>query len=147
MSFGKNRRPLKLCELLGMSANVPTDITFSFRGLAVRGGQSGPHRDGFGIVFYRGKGIQEFRDEAPSCQSPVAELVQNLPIRSTNVIAHVRQANAGAINLENTHPFIANSWGVILPLPTMANCLALSDCRWDASNPSAPPTQSMPFVI
>lgn len=94
-----------MCELLGMSANVPTDIRFSFSGLAVRGGQSGPHRDGFGVVFYRGKGIQEFRDDAASCRSPVADLVQALPIRSTAVIAHVRQANAGAVNLENTHPF------------------------------------------
>ena len=27
-----------MCELLGMSANVPTDICFSFRGLMQRGG-------------------------------------------------------------------------------------------------------------
>lgn len=88
-----------------MSANVPTDIRFSFKGLAVRGGEVGPHRDGFGIVFYHGKGIQEFRDVDASCHSPVARLVENLPIRSTAVVAHVRQANAGAVNLENTHPF------------------------------------------
>ena len=88
-----------------MSANVPTDIRFSFRGLAVRGGQVGPHRDGFGIVFYHGKGIQEFRDVDASCHSPVARLVEDLPIRSKAVVAHVRQANAGAVNLENTHPF------------------------------------------
>lgn len=88
-----------------MSANTPTDIRFSFRGLAVRGGQVGPHRDGFGVVFYHGKGIQEFRDVDPSCDSPVARLVENLPIRSKVVVAHVRQANAGAVTLENTHPF------------------------------------------
>lgn len=88
-----------------MSANVPTDIRFSFSGLAARGGGVGPHRDGFGIVFYHGKGIQEFRDVDASCDSPVARLVERLPIRSKAVVAHVRQANAGAINLENTHPF------------------------------------------
>lgn len=88
-----------------MSANVPTDIRFSFSGLAARGGGVGPHRDGFGIVFYHGKGIQEFRDVDASCNSPVARLVERLPIRSKAVVAHVRQANAGAINLENTHPF------------------------------------------
>ncbi|MCK3283042.1 class II glutamine amidotransferase, partial [Escherichia coli] len=27
-----------MCELLGMSANVPTDICFSFTGLVQRGG-------------------------------------------------------------------------------------------------------------
>ena len=28
-----------MCELLGMSANVPTDICFSFTGLVQRGGR------------------------------------------------------------------------------------------------------------
>ena len=35
-----------MCELLGMSANVPTDICFSFTGLMQRGGRTGPHRVG-----------------------------------------------------------------------------------------------------
>ncbi len=30
-----------MCELLGMSANVPTDICFSFTGLMQRGGNTG----------------------------------------------------------------------------------------------------------
>ena len=30
-----------MCELLGMSANVPTDICFSFTGLVQRGGEPG----------------------------------------------------------------------------------------------------------
>jgi len=41
-----------MCELLGMSANVPTDICFSFTGLVQRGGGTGPHKDGWGITFY-----------------------------------------------------------------------------------------------
>ena len=45
-----------MCELLGMSANVPTDICFSFTGLVQRGGGTGPHKDGWGITFYEGKG-------------------------------------------------------------------------------------------
>ena len=48
-----------MCELLGMSANVPTDIYFSFAGLVRRGGETGPHGDGWGIAFYDGKaGLQ-----------------------------------------------------------------------------------------
>ncbi len=46
-----------MCELLGMSANVPTDICFSFTGLMQRGGKTGPHRDGWGITFYEGGGF------------------------------------------------------------------------------------------
>lgn len=100
-----------MCELLGMSANVPTDICFSFTGLMHRGGGTGPHRDGWGIVFYEGKGVREFRDPCASVRSEVARLVQNYPIKSCTVISHIRQANAGRVCLENTHPFIRELWG------------------------------------
>ncbi|MGO0306933.1 class II glutamine amidotransferase [Endozoicomonas acroporae] len=100
-----------MCELLGMSANTPTDIVFSFRGLMQRGGKTGPHSDGWGIAFYEGKGLREFRDPNPSCDSEIANLVCRYPIKSTIVISHIRQANAGRIALENTHPFTRELWG------------------------------------
>ncbi|MET4694654.1 class II glutamine amidotransferase [Endozoicomonas lisbonensis] len=100
-----------MCELLGMSANTPTDICFSFSGLMQRGGRTGPHRDGWGIAFYDGPGVREFRDPYPSCDSEIAKLVRNYPIKSEIVISHIRQANAGRVCLENTHPFIRELWG------------------------------------
>lgn len=100
-----------MCELLGMSANVPTDICFSFTGLMQRGGKTGPHCDGWGITFYEGKGFRTFKDPAPSCQSKIAELVQHYPIKSKAVISHIRQANRGGVCLENTHPFTRELWG------------------------------------
>ncbi|UYM15717.1 class II glutamine amidotransferase [Endozoicomonas euniceicola] len=100
-----------MCELLGMSANTPTDICFSFSGLMQRGGRTGPHRDGWGIAFYDGPGVREFRDPHPSCDSEIAKLVRNYPIKSDIVISHIRQANAGRVCLENTHPFIRELWG------------------------------------
>jgi len=100
-----------MCELLGMSANVPTDICFSFSGLIKRGGETGPHKDGWGITFYEGKGCRSFKDPSPSCNSPVAKLVKEYPIKSKSVISHIRQANRGSVSLENTHPFIRELWG------------------------------------
>ena len=100
-----------MCELLGMSANVPTDICFSFTGLIQRGGNTGPHRDGWGITFYEGKGFRTFKDPNPSFQSKIAELVQSYPIKSRAVVSHIRQANRGGVNLENTHPFTRELWG------------------------------------
>ena len=100
-----------MCELLGMSANAPTDICFSFTGLMQRGGRTGPHRDGWGITFYEGKGFRTFKDPKPSCESKIAELVQNYPIKSRAVVSHIRQANRGGVNLENTHPFTRELWG------------------------------------
>ncbi len=99
-----------MCELLGMSANVPTEIVFSFSGLVQRGGKTGPHKDGWGIAFYEGKGVRVFRDPAPSIDSEQARVLQRIPIKSTAVIGHIRQANAGRICLENTHPFVREQW-------------------------------------
>jgi glutamine amidotransferase len=41
-----------MCQLLGMNANTPTDITFSFSGFAQRGGHTDHHGDGWGIAFF-----------------------------------------------------------------------------------------------
>lgn len=100
-----------MCELLGMSANVPTDICFSFSGLVQRGGGTGPHKDGWGITFYKGLGCRTFKDPLPSIDSPIARLVQDYPIKSCAVVSHIRQANRGRVALENTHPFTRELWG------------------------------------
>jgi len=100
-----------MCELMGMSANVPTDICFSFAELMQHGGGTGPHKDGWGIAFYEGKAIREFRDDKPSVDSEVAQLVKNCPIKSHVIISHIRQANSGRVCLENTHPFRRELWG------------------------------------
>lgn len=100
-----------MCELLGMSANVPTDVVFSFTGLMQRGGRTGPHRDGWGIGFYEGRGLRLFQDPQASVDSEIARLVQRYPIKSKTVIGHIRQANVGAVSLANTHPFMREMWG------------------------------------
>src|SRR5512139_2877057 len=100
-----------MCQLLGMNCNVPTDICFSFTGFQARGGATDVHSDGWGIAFFEGRGTRVFLDPKPSCTSPVAELVRRYPIRSKNVIAHIRKATQGAVGLENTHPFMRELWG------------------------------------
>ncbi len=100
-----------MCQLLGMSCNVPTDICFSFTGFRARGGLTDHHRDGWGIAFFEGRGARLFLEPSASADSPVAELVRSYPIRSLNVIAHIRKATQGEIRLENTHPFQRELWG------------------------------------
>ncbi len=100
-----------MCELLGMSANVPTDIRFSFAGLMRRGGHTGPHRDGWGVAFYEDKGCRTFQDTNPSSESEIARMIRGYPIKSRLVIAHIRRANRGRVMLENTHPFVRELWG------------------------------------
>ena len=48
-----------MCQLLGMSCNVPTDICFSFTGFQARGGMTDEHQDGWGIAFFEGKGVRQ----------------------------------------------------------------------------------------
>ena len=115
-----------MCQLLGMNCNAPTDVTFSFRGFAQRGGHTDQHSDGWGIAFFEGlaesderedlgqtcdKGLRHFVDHQPASLSPVAELISRYPIKSRNVIAHIRKATQGRVALENCHPFVRELWG------------------------------------
>ncbi|WP_066348956.1 class II glutamine amidotransferase [Geminocystis sp. NIES-3708] len=100
-----------MCQLLGMNSNVPTDICFSFEGFCARGGKTDEHRDGWGIAFFEDLGCRIFLDDNPSINSPIAQLVKQYPIKSKNVIAHIRKATQGEIGLENCHPFQRELWG------------------------------------
>ena len=61
-----------VCELLGMVSSVPTDLTFSFTGLALRGGQTGPHADGWGVALYDGRFARTFLEPHPAFSSRLA---------------------------------------------------------------------------
>lgn len=100
-----------MCQLLGMNCATPTDITFSFRGFSQRAGITSDHSDGFGIAFFEDKACRLFVDNQSAVESPIAELVRNYPIKSRNVIAHIRKATQGKITLENSHPFVRELWG------------------------------------
>jgi predicted glutamine amidotransferase len=94
-----------MCQLLGMNCASPTDFSFSLRGFCVRGGETDVHAHGFGLVLYQGRGIQCFHDVLPACKSPIAQLVQSCPMRTLNMMAHIRYATQGEVSLENVHPF------------------------------------------
>lgn len=108
-----------MCQLLGMNCNTPTDITFSFSGFSQRGGLTDHHADGWGVAFFEGqgedggdsKGLRHFVDHTSAATSPVAELIRRYPIKSKNVIAHIRKATQGLVALENCHPFVRELWG------------------------------------
>jgi glutamine amidotransferase len=41
----------------------------------------------------------------------MAEFLRSYPLKSRNIIAHVRKATVGAVALENAHPFTRELWG------------------------------------
>jgi len=97
-----------MCQLLGLNANTPTDLVFSFTGFAHRAAE---HKDGFGIAFFEGPGVRLFVDHQSATVSPVAEMVRRYPIRSRHIVTHIRKATQGSVALENTHPFMRELWG------------------------------------
>ena len=101
----------RMCELLGMECNVPTDIVFSFTGFALRGGKTGPHADGWGLALYDGKFARSFLEPTPACESPMAAFIRDNPIKTLLAVAHVRKKTRGRASLENTHPFKRVLWG------------------------------------
>ena len=97
-----------MCQLLGMNANTPTDVMFSFSGFAQRAQE---HKDGFGIAFFEGPGVRLMVDAQSARTSPIAEMVRRFPIRSCHIVAHIRKATQGVVALQNTHPFVRELWG------------------------------------
>lgn len=100
------------CQLLGMNCATPTDFTFSFKGFCLRGGATDVHGHGWGIAFYEGRGLRVFHDPEAASVSPIAELVSNYPLRTLNMMAHIRYATQGEVCLENVHPFQREMWGI-----------------------------------
>jgi predicted glutamine amidotransferase len=105
-----------MCELLALTANTPTDMGFSFRGLSRRGGASGEHADGWGLASFTPDGHPDrpsltlLREEAPAAFSALADQLAERSPRALVSIAHIRKATRGVVALENCHPF-TRRWG------------------------------------
>jgi predicted glutamine amidotransferase len=79
-----------MCQLLGMNCAAPTDFSFSLKGFVERGGNTDVHGHGWGLMLYEGRGLRSFHDTLPACKSPIAEMVQKYPMRTYNMLAHIR---------------------------------------------------------
>jgi predicted glutamine amidotransferase len=106
-----------MCQLLGMNSRLPASLSLSFSGFAQRGGCTDHHADGWGIAFFETdgdkpcKGVRCFVDKESAATSPIAKMVRSYPIKSHNIVAHVRKATVGAVTLQNCHPFVRELWG------------------------------------
>jgi glutamine amidotransferase len=90
-----------------MSARYPTDVDRSLRLLIPRGGEIGPHDDGWGIAFYEGRCARVFKEPAPAAESRCLALISEYGYQSRTVVAHIRKANPSELGRSsaNTHPF------------------------------------------
>lgn len=95
-----------MCELLGLSSNHPIDVTLSLDVLARRGGDTGPHRDGWGIGYFEGNDVRLIKDTQAAANSEWVGFVQRHRLRSRTVLSHIRKATQGDVSFANTQPFV-----------------------------------------
>ena len=100
-----------MCELLGASASVPVEVTYSLHAFAEHGGLIHPNKSGWGIAFQEGKDALLIKEPEPASDSPFVRFIETQPLTSTCVLAHVRCATAGAPSFANTHPFVRELGG------------------------------------
>lgn len=92
-----------MCELLGLSFNMPVRPNLSFKGFRLRG-KANP--DGWGIAFYPDKSAQVIKEPLEADESLLSQFIEHYPkIKSKTFIAHVRLNSSAAISHMNTHPF------------------------------------------
>jgi predicted glutamine amidotransferase len=94
-----------MCELLGMSAHHPASITLSLNEFARHGGETGPHADGWGVAYYEGPDANLIRESSAAADSLLMSTLRGYKVDSEIVIAHIRRASFGPVELRNTHPF------------------------------------------
>jgi len=64
------------------------------------------------MAIYEGQGLRTFLDSESAANSKIAAFVESYPIQTLNMMAHIRYATQGEVNLENVHPFQREMWGI-----------------------------------
>jgi predicted glutamine amidotransferase len=95
-----------MCELLGLSSDIPATVNLSLAKLAEHGGLSGPHRDGWGVAYYEGEDVRLIKEPDAAANSDWVRFVRDHDLRSPIVVAHVRRATVGERSYRNTQPFV-----------------------------------------
>ena len=105
------------------------------------------HAHGFGVCVYQGRGLQCFHDTQPACTSPIAQLVQQYPMRTLNMMAHIRYATHGAVSLENVHPFSRVWKGIQMCFAHNGDCPKFKQLDDDCSSAGAGMVNKQPILL
>jgi predicted glutamine amidotransferase len=96
-----------MCELMGICANLEVNSRFSFKEMKIRGGRSGPHKDGWGIGIYAGASSRVIKEPKPAFVSKKAKEIESGDENLTSKIfvCHIRRAASSCRCIKNTQPF------------------------------------------
>ena len=100
-----------MCQIFGLNSARPVLSNFLLRGFFCRGGETGDHKDGWGVGYYRDSNpyLKVRKSSAHLCQEAQRFLKDEL--LTTNLVAHVRKATVGDVDRINSHPFLRQLWG------------------------------------
>jgi len=108
-----------MCRMMGVMAphGIDAELLGAFRQQArghVAPGDSPGHGDGWGILHYaQGRPTYAGRSTGDALTDPLYPAAVD-ELRKTRphgpVLAHVRKASAGALSVDNTHPFALGRW-------------------------------------
>ncbi|MCA1776989.1 MAG: class II glutamine amidotransferase [Loktanella sp.] len=100
-----------MCELLGLSSNVPATLSISLQRLAGHGAPPTSVRDGWGVAYYDGADVRLIKDAGPASDSDLLRFISHHDLRSPIVMAHIRKATVGAPSYRNAQPFVRELTG------------------------------------
>ena len=100
-----------MCELFAMSARHPSTISLSLEEFSKHGGLSGPHKDGWGVVWYEDGDARLIKEAHPAATSPCVRFVQDYPFTSSLAMCHIRKATQGDVATRNCQPFLRELGG------------------------------------
>ncbi|MFN3844256.1 MAG: class II glutamine amidotransferase [Paracoccaceae bacterium] len=94
-----------MCELLGLSSNLPAKLSISLERLAEHGAPPTSIRDGWGLAFYEDADVRLIKDAGAANDSDWLRFVSQHELRSHIVLAHIRKATMGVPSYRNAQPF------------------------------------------
>ena len=100
-----------MCELFGLSSNLPVSANFSLETFSRHGGDTGPHRDGWGIAYFEGRDARLIKEAEPAAGSDWVDFIERHNMRSKIILSHIRKATQGQLSFANTQPFIRELGG------------------------------------
>jgi len=160
-----------MCQLLGMNCSEQTDFRehSNFRTFCRRGGDTDVHSHGWGICMYEEGGeyeqeyndssvasssydggvLRSFHDKSPACESPIAEVLNNqiYPMRTNNMLAHIRYATKGSVSIENVHPFTRELWGIQWGFAHNGDIPKFGSIKTTASSSSSAKPKVSPIIL
>jgi predicted glutamine amidotransferase len=94
-----------MCELLGMSSDLPATLSLSMSKLAEHGGPPTSIKDGWGVAYYEGADIRLIKDAKPAHDSDWVAFIRDHDLRSSIAMAHIGKATVGEPAYRNAQPF------------------------------------------